>query len=685
MRHRRWHALLVLAAVLVSLSAVAPVVAQQQTSTVHHGINLADMDLSVDPDANFYRFANGGWLDRTTIPEDEGAYGVFNELDDRTREQLLSLMGSLAEGGDLQEGSDEWKAVELYAQGMDLAARNAQGVDPIRPLLARIDQIADLDGFHEFQQTAELSWLTGLFYTFVIPDLTDSSVYAAYLSGPWLGLPNRDYYLEDDAANLAVREAYVAVCADLLGFAGYEDAKAQEAAQAVYDLEYDLAAVTLTREEQQNFSLYNNPRTLAELAALYPLMDWDAYMAELGLTGVERLTVTELRYMEALAGIVGAVPVDVLKDYVKLEVMWSFADFLSEDIGAVAFAFQGGVLGGVEEQRPLEERTLDQVSGMLGEAIGKLYVAEYFPPEAKAQITALVDALLEAFGDRLERATWMSPETKAKAQEKLARIGVKVGYPDTWRDYGAVEIGPSYMESFLSAVIADTRRFLDRVGKPVDKNEWSVPPQVVNAFYDPLANDITFPAAILQPPFFDYQADPASNFGAVGFVIGHEITHGFDLQGSQFDAEGNLANWWTEEDNARFQALNDLVAEQYAAIEVLPDLYIDGQITVTENVADMGGIRVAYEAMENYLARSGRPRNIDGFTQEQRFFIAAATVWREKIRDELLTTLVKVDVHSPARVRGTQPLFNSDAFFAVFDVRPGDRMWLPPEERVTIW
>ncbi|MEA2510640.1 MAG: putative endopeptidase, partial [Thermomicrobiales bacterium] len=607
------------------------------------------------------------------------------ELDDLTREQLLTLMADLADGGDLQEGSDEWKAVGLYAQGMDIATRNAQGVDPIRPLLDRIDGIADLDGFHRFQQTAEFSWLTGLFYTFVIPDLTDSSVYAAYLSGPFLGLPNRDYYLEDDAANLEVREAYVAVCAELLGYAGYEAAAARTAAQAVYDLERAFAAVTLTREEQQDFSLYNNPLTLAELAQHYPLMDWDAYVAELGLTGVERLTVTELRYLDALEGIVRGAPLSALKDYVKLEVMWSFADFLGEDVGETAFAFRGGVLGGAEEQRPLAERTLDQVSGMLGEAIGRLYVAQHFPPEAKAQIEALVDALLEAFGDRLERNAWMSPATKEKALEKLSKIGVKVGYPDTWRDYSAVEIGASYVDSFLSAVNADTRRQLARAGKPVDKTEWSVPPQVVNAFYDPLANDITFPAAILQPPFFDYQADPASNFGAIGFVIGHEITHGFDLQGAQFDADGNLANWWTEADNARFQGLNDRVVAQYGAIEVLPDLFVDGQITVTENVADVGGLRVSYEAMENYLARTGRPGKLDGFTQEQRFFIAAATVWREQVREESLTTQVKADPHSPARVRGTQPLRNTDAFFGVFDIRPGDRMWLPPDERITIW
>jgi predicted metalloendopeptidase len=672
-----------LVAFWVALTAVAPVAAQQ-TPTVHHGINLADMDLSVDPDANFYRFANGGWLDRTTIPPDRGAYGVFDELFDRTTQQELDLLGHLAKGSDLRQGSDEWKAVRLYQQGTDLQTRDAQGLRPIEPVLDQIAAIADPAAFHRFLQDSAFAGVSGLFPVFVFGDLQDSTINVAYLGGPWLGLPNRDYYLEDDPANQEVRTAYVATGAKLLTLAGHDEATAQAAAQAVYDLERQLAEPTLTREEQQNFSLYYNPMTTKELATAYPAMDWDAYLRALGLTGVDRLIVTELRYLKALDPIVRQTPLAVLKDYLTLQVLWGFSGNLTEEMESTAFEF-GKVLGGAEAMEPIAKRALYQVDGLMGDAVGKLYVAAYFPPEAKQRITQLVEALLEAFRDRLERNAWMSPETKTKALDKLAKIGVKVGYPDQWHDYGAVEIKDSYAASALSASNAEYRRQLARAGKPVDKTEWTTPPQVVNAFYDPFNNDITFPAAILQPPFFDYQADPASNFGAVGWVIGHEITHGFDLQGSQFDAGGNLANWWTEEDNARFQALNDRVVAQYGAIEVLPGLHIDGQITVTENVADLGGIRVAYEAMENDLARTGRPGNIDGFTQEQRFFIAAATVWREKIRDELLTTLVKSDVHSPARVRATQPLRNTDAFFPVFDIRPGDGMWLPPEERITIW
>ena len=717
MRQQRWTLLTAVVAAVVALSAVAPALADHGQV---HGINPADMDLRADPRVDFYRFANGGWLDRTTIPADEGSYGVFQELDDLTTRQLLDLLNDLAAAGALQEGSDEWKAVRLFAQGTDLATRNAQGIEPIRPLLAEVDAIADLGAFHAFQRRAGFSWLTGLFYPFVIPDLQNSAVYAAYLSGPFLGLPNRDYYLQDDAANQAVRDAYRATNAKLLGFAGEDAAAATAAAQAVYDLERAFAEKTLTREEEQDISLFYNPITLADLATKYPLMDWPAYTQELGLTGVDRLVVTQPRYFDALAAIVRATPLETLKDYVKLEIMWSFPEYLSEEIEATAFEFRGKVLEGAAEQRPLDERVLAAVNGIVGEAVGKLYVEEHFPPEAKAQIDELVEGIVAAFRARLDANTWMSDATTAKALAKLDAMRLKVGYPDRWRAYDAVEIGDSYAVSFISAQRAEFRRQLDRVGEPVDKDEWGIPPQTVNAFYNPTQNEMVFPAGILQPPFFDYRADPASNYGAIGFVIGHEITHGFDLQGSQFDAEGNLANWWTPEDQAAFDALNKRAAEQYAKIEVLPGLFVNGQITVTENVADLGGVQVAFDALRAELQTEGVAAQatplaspfaspaaspeaspeaspgaspmassaglaFESLTPEQRFFVAAASVWRTKIRDEALTTQVKADVHAPGSVRGTQPLKNMDAFFAAFGIRAGDPMYLPPDQRLVVW
>lgn len=710
MRSARWYLLSLLLAIGIVLPTLSPVTARQGAV---RGIDPTNMDLTVEPGEDFYRFVNGGWLDRTEIPGDEGSYGVFNELDDLTREQLLALLNEVSRSSDLQEGSDEWKAAELYAQGMDIDARNARGIEPIQPVLDEIEGISSLEDLHAFQQTAGFEWLTGIFWVFVLPDLADSSVNAAYLSGPFLGMPNRDYYLEDEEGNADVREAYIATVAELLQYTGYDATEAEAAAQSVYDFEASLAATTLTREEQQDFSLLYNPMTLDELTEAYPMMDWDAYMTELGIAGTETLVVTEPRYLDALAGLLTAADLEVVKDFYKMEVFWSFADYLSEDIGETAFTFTGEALEGTTEQRSLDERTLDQTSQMLGEAIGKLYVEQYFPPEAKEEIEALVDALIVAFRARLEANPWMSETTKARALEKLDALIVKVGYPDTWRTYVDVEIGDTYYSSFLSAANAETRYQLAKAGKPVDRDEWFVPPQVVNAFYDVTTNSILFPAAILQAPFFDYQADPAINFGGIGFVIGHEITHGFDVGGSQFDAQGNLANWWTEEDQARFGELNDKVAVQYSEIEVSPGLAVDGQITVGENVADLGGLQTAYDALEIYLATEGDARALAdmaaspaatpvatplatpmaspvafdpaALTPQQLFFISAATVWREETREASLETQVRSDDHAPAKVRGTQPLRNMDAFYDAFGIQPGDAMYLPPDERVVVW
>ncbi len=676
----------------ISVLAVAPPV---------HGLDGSNMDFSIDPRADFYHFANGGWLNRTTIPSDKGSYGVFDELDDRTTQQLLTLLHRLAASGGVQVGTDEWKAVRLFEQGTGLKTRNTQGMTPIKPILDEIAAVNDLTGFHRFLEGATFRGVTGLFPIASGSDLKDSAVNAAYLGGPFLGLPNRDYYLQDDEANKQTRAAYIATDAKLLSFAGRDSSHAPVAAQAVYDFEHDLAKETLSREEQQNVLLSYNPTSITALAVEYPLMDWRQYEQTLGLSDQNELIVTEATYMKALDGIVRRTSISTLKDYLSLQVLWDFSNNLGSDIEQIAFDFQGKVLGGQQEMRSLDKRALDQVNGLLGEAVGKLYVAEEFPPEAKQQITDLVGQLLRSYHDRLVNNAWMTPETKAKALDKLSKVSVKVGYPDHWRSYSGVSIEGSYAASALSAVNADIRWRLSQIGKPVDRSEWDLPPQVVNAYYNPVNNEIVFPAAILQPPFFDFRADPASNFGGIGFIIGHEITHGFDLQGSQFDANGNLSEWWTPLDRQRFQTLNDRVVAQYSAIEVLPKLFVNGQITVTENVADLGGVQVAYEALEHELARNGQPLpappGLDNdagnkgiaaaakLTEEQRFFISAATVWRQKIRDESLRTRVKSDVHAPTEVRATQPLRNMDAFFDAFDIEPDDPMYLPPEQRVVIW
>jgi predicted metalloendopeptidase len=704
MRSTRWSAFGPFLALLIMVGTLAPATAQK-VPAAGHGLNAADMDPGVAPGEDFYRFANGGWIDRAQIPSYSGSYSVFTELRDGTRQQLLGLLRETGDGPSVPEGSDAWKAAAMFRQGSDMEARNALGLDPIRPQLAEIAAIDDVEALHAFLMTSQMRGIDGLFTLGVMPDVNDSAVNAVYLWPGYLGLPNRDYYLDEGADEDATREAYIATSADLLVLAGEEPEAARANAEAAFALERSLAAATMTREDQQDFALINNPRSLDELAALYPHVDWPAYTAGFGIEGVDTIFVGDLGYVDALPGIVDATPIETFRTFLALELLWSTAPLLDETTGETAFAFTGGVLDGVTEQRPLEERVLDDVNAELGEALGQLYVEAYFPPEAKAEISDMVDAMLVAFGQRIEANPWMSAETKVRAREKLDAMTVKVGYPDTWRSYASVEIGETYLDSLTSAMRANYAYQFAQAGKPVDPATWDDPPQTVNAYYNPLANEIVFPAGILQAPFFDYQADAATNFGGVGYVIGHEITHGFDLQGSQFDADGNLANWWAESDLARFTELNGALAAQYSTIEVLPGLHVNGQLTITENAADLGGLQIAYDALGVYLAEHGgtpvatpwstpdaspEASPVAGFdlataTPQQRFFLSAATVWRQKIREEALATQVRTDPHSPSTVRGTMPLRNMDAFYEAFDIQPGDPMYLAPEERIVIW
>jgi putative endopeptidase len=676
-------------AVLVFLSSILTIPVTS-ASEAGRGIAVEDMDLTVDPRRDFYRYANGGWLDRTQIPADKASYGTFTELHDLTTDQLLAILDRYTGNREtLPAGSDEAKAVAMWEQGMDTAARDALGLTPIEPVLAEIDAIADIDGYHEFLRGAPFLGVRGSLPIGVSPDLRDSGVNAVYLGGPWLGLPNRDYYLE--AGNESVREAYVATSATFLERLGLDEAAAQAAAQAVYDFEARLAATTLTREERQNPENSYNPAGVAEVAERYPAMDWTAYLTELGIPETDRLIVTQTEYLDRLAAILGETPIATLRDYLKLQLLWNFNNNLDLDLERTAFSFSQA-LGGQEEMAPLDERVLGQVNGLMGDALGKLYVVEHFPPKAKAEIEALVAQVIAAFRARLRDNAWLTPETQDRALEKLDALRVKVGYPDEWETYEEVDVGENYFETVMSAANVALRESLAEAGKPVDRDEWGMNAQTVNAYYSPVNNEIVFPAGILQPPFFDYRADPASNLGAIGFVIGHEITHGFDLAGSRFDENGNLDDWWTTEDRERFEALNDRLVAQYDAIEVLPGLFVNGQITVTENAADLGGIETAYDALQAVRAAEATtpvaspvPDGGLALTPEQRFFVAAATVWRAKIRDEALATRVKSGVHAPPAVRATQPLRNMDEFFAAFGIVEGDPMYLAPEDRVVIW
>ncbi len=646
----------------------------------------AQMDPAVDPGRDFFRYATGGWQDRTEIPADEATYGITQALHDLTIEQLLTLLDRLENSDELAVGSDEWKAVQLFAQAMDTKTRNAQGIAPLEAEMEAIDAIANLDELYAFIRQAYLSgYAYGLYGIFSAPDFADSSVYTAWYSGPALGLPSRDYYWSDDEGNEAIREAYRAMNAALLEAAGYDAEAAADAAARVYELEKRLAEPILRPEDFNDPGNYYNPRPVEDLIAANPDFDWPAFLDVLGIPEQETVVVTELAYLDAVDEIVADADLETLKDYLKLQTLQSAASALSEEMGQIVFDFYGTTLNGVQEQSPLAERALDDVNGSLGFAMGRLYVDEYFPPQAKAEIEALVERLIDATRVRIDALEWMSPETKATAIEKLDTMRVKVGYPDVWRTYEAVTIEESLAQTLLSASLAESKRELGRIGEPVDRDEWGMLPQEVNAYYSPTNNEIVFPAAILQSLFFDVAADPAFNYGGIGATIGHEITHGFDQGGSQFDAEGNFADWWTGEDLAEFEALTAEVAAQYDDVEVLPGLNVDGDLTIGENIADMGGLQIAYDALQTLLAEEGDPGPIEGLTQEERFFVAYALSWAEEAREEALRTQVLLDEHAPAEVRAVQPARNIDAFFAAFGIEPSEPMYLPPAERIVIW
>jgi predicted metalloendopeptidase len=680
---------------LIAFAAPSGVALSQPTA---FGIDVANIDLGVSPREDFYRFANGGWLDQTEIPDDKSSYGTFTELYDLTTDQLLAILGETSAGElELKADSDQAKAVRIWDQGIDAAARDALGLSPLDPFLTEIDAIADLTSYHAFLEGAMFRGLSGSLPVGVSSDLRDSGINAVYLGGPWLGLPNRDYYLEE--GNEEVSQAYIDTNAKLLQRLGQDADSALTAAQAIYAFEKALAETTLTREEEQDPELSYNPATVEEIEQRYPRMDWRSYLDELGIAGTDRIIVTQTAYLDQLDAILEETSIETLRDYLRVQLLWSFYNNLDLELEETAFTFFQA-LGGQSVMPPLDERALGQVNGLMGDALGKLYVDAHFPPEAKAEMIDLVDGIVTAFGDRLERNEWMTPKTRERALEKLRTLRVKVGYPDKWETYDEVEIGDSYFASVLSAANASIRESLAEAGLPVDREEWGMNAQTANAYYSPLNNEIVFPAAILQPPFFDYRADPASNYGAIGFIIGHEITHGFDLSGSKFDENGNLADWWTAADRERFEELNHALVAQYDAIEVLPDLFVNGQLTVTENVADLGGVETAYDALQNLLAQeldvansavpdaAATPTASNGpleFTPEQRFFIAAATVWRGKIRDEALVTRVRSGVHAPPAVRATQPLRNTDEFYDAFGIVEGDPMYLAPTERIRIW
>ncbi|MFD0963684.1 M13 family metallopeptidase [Pseudofulvibacter geojedonensis] len=651
------------------------------------GINLDYMDASIAPNHDFYNHVNGKWMAATEIPSDRTRWGSFDELRKMTDDDMLSILKKAMNDENLDLSSDQGKAVLLYKSIMDLEARNKAGVTPIQKELAMIDAIKNAEDLQAFITKMEPNGGAGLYGVYIGADSKDSNKNVVNFGAGSLGLPDRDYYVKDDADSKEKREKYVAHITRMLQFLGDSEEQAAAQAKQILAFETKLATPRLDKVERRDARKRYNPRSVADLSKMVPSIDWKKYLSGIGLEKVDTLIVGQLKYTESLENILKENDVDAWKAYLRWSTLNGAASSLSSEIEKANWDFYSKELRGAKEQRPLEERALARVNRSLGEALGQLYVSEKFPPEAKEKAQKMISNVLKAFGNRISVLPWMSKETKQKAIEKLEATTVKVAYPDKWKDYSELEVkeGNSYYDNRMAAIKWGFNQNIEKLGKPVDKSEWYMAPQVVNAYFNPSYNEIVFPAAILQPPFYNYTADEAVNYGGIGAVIGHEISHSFDDSGARFDKDGNLNNWWTDEDLKQFEALGQALADQYSAIEVLPETNINGEFTLGENIGDLGGVNAAYDGLQMYFEQEGRPENIDGFTPEQRFFMSWATVWRSKYRDEALKNQIKTDPHSPGMVRATQPLLNVDAFYKAFNIKEGDAMYIKPEDRVKIW
>jgi putative endopeptidase len=666
---------------LVVTLAVAAAIAQARKA-----IDPVNMDRAAAPCDDFYRFADGGWIRANPVPADKSRWGAFEELADRNRDVLKSILDEVSARTDWPAGSIEQKVADFYASGMDDAAIERAGTAPLKPWLAKVDAIAGPKDLAKALADFRLDGMSAGFAFMVSQDPKESTRYIGTLNQGGLGLPDRDYYVKDDQKSKDIRDNYVGHVARMLELSGVARDAAIAGAGTVLDVETRLAKASLTRVENRDPQKTYNKMTLADLQKLGGGFDWPLYFAELGVKDVPPINVRQPQFFQAFGDAATAVTPAQWKTYLRWHLVRGMAPLLTRAFQDEAFAFNGKVLNGVPEQEDRWKRVQEATDRSLGEALGQLYVRKAFSPEAKARMVELVANLRAALKERIETLEWMGPDTRAQALRKLAAFGVKVGYPDKWRDYSTLQITrASYADNVLRAQRFESARNLAKLGRPIDRAEWGMTTPTVNAYYSASMNEIVFPAGILQPPFFDAKADEAVNYGGIGAVIGHEMGHGFDDSGSQYDADGNLKNWWTESDRAAYKAHTDLLVKQFDAFEALPGEHVNGRLTLGENIGDLGGLTIAHVALQKALAARGRPGPIDGFTPEQRFFLNWAQVWRQTIRPEAQRVRLATDPHSPGPFRVIGPIGNMQEFASAFSCPADAKMMQPTAMRTSIW
>ncbi len=652
------------------------------------GVDLANLDTTYSPKNDFYNYATGGWQKNNPLQPEYARFGTFDQLRENNKEQLRILIEELSTGTH-QPGTVAQKIADLYKLGLDSVKLNQEGVAPVKSQLDAISNIQDNKQLSQLLGQMARQGVNPFFYLYVDVDPGNSTANLTQFYQGGMSMGDRDYYLLEDDHSKELRQAFLSYIEKLFVLAGYTEKDAKSSAETVLKIQTQLAKIASSREDLRNPVANYNKMSRKDFEAKFKGIDWPVYFDAAGVAAAQEVSVGQIPFMQGIEKVMASQSLADIKTYLTYEVLDGAANYLGDDFEVASFDFYEKAMSGKQEQQPRWKRSLATTNGVLGEAVGQMYVEKYFPPQAKEKMINLVKNLQIALGERIQNLEWMSDTTKAKAQEKLNTFTVKVGYPDKWRDYSALNIDPnaSYYQNVQNASQFEWDYMTSQLGKPVDKEKWHMSPQTVNAYYNPTTNEICFPAAILQPPFFYLDADDAVNYGAIGVVIGHEMTHGFDDQGRQFDKDGNLKDWWTEDDAKRFNERAQGLVAQYDSIKVLGDTHANGTFTLGENIADQGGLLVSYAALQNQLAANPElaKQMIDGFTPDQRFFLAYATLWAGNIRDEEILRLTKIDVHSLGKWRVNGALPNIDAFYQAFDVKEGDKMYLSPNDRVVVW
>jgi putative endopeptidase len=657
-------------------------------ATIERGIILSNMDTTVSPKQDFYSYVNGSWMKNTEIPDDQVRWGGFNVLRKSTDANVLNILRKAKESGKYAPETDQARALAIFASELDTLARNTAGLEPLLPALAAIEAINSVSDFQKVMTVDAVAVSQPFMGVAAFSNPNNSAMNSAYITPGGLGLPERDFYTNTDSRSIEIRGLYVDHITRMLQFLGDSEADARVQAETILAFETKLAIPRLDKVASRDFRNFNNPRSIAEIQEMVPAIEWEQAFTKMGVTKkLDTLIVMQPSYMKEVQQILKEGDVKTWKTVMRWATLNNAAGMLTTEIDRANWDFYSKTLNGAKAMNPADERALSTVNTSVGEALGKLYVEEMFPPEAKAKAEKMIGNVIEAYKDRIKTLDWMGDSTKLRAIEKLDKFSVKIGYPDKWKDYSTMEVKPgkTYYENMIAVGTWNLNDNLDDIDEPVDRTEWGMSPQTVNAYFNPFNNEIVFPAAILQPPFYDYLADEAVNYGGIGAVIGHEISHAFVDSGSRFDANGNLVNWWSEADLENFTTRGNALVEQYSSIEVLDNVFINGEFTLGENIGDLGGVLGAYDGLQRFYKENGRPEDIDGFTPEQRFFMSWVTVWRTKQRDEALRNQVKTDPHSPCRYRATEPIRNVDAFYEAFDIEEGDPMYVAPENRVRIW